>query len=55
LEGNDQYGQLCFKPGWPGQARGVWGNKQRFKDVYFNSTPGYYFTGDGVIRDHEGF
>lgn len=33
LTGNNVEGRCCVKPGWPGQSRGIWGNKQRFKDV----------------------
>lgn len=40
LTANDVQGKLCFEPGWPGQARGVWGDKERFLEVYFKSTPG---------------
>ena len=40
---------------WPGQARTVWGDHQRFKETYFSQYPGYYFTGDGVRRDEDGY
>jgi len=29
LNGNNVNGMLCIKPGWPGQARGVWNNPER--------------------------
>ncbi|MCG8460001.1 MAG: AMP-binding protein, partial [Holophagales bacterium] len=40
---------------WPGQARTVWGDHHRFKETYFTQYPGYYFTGDGVRRDEDGY
>jgi acetyl-CoA synthetase len=55
LEGNDVSGALCLASPWPGQARTVWGDHQRFKDTYFRPYPGFYFTGDGVRRDKDGY
>ncbi|MEC7050063.1 MAG: acetate--CoA ligase, partial [Pseudomonadota bacterium] len=40
-------GNLCIKHPWPGQMRTVFGDHQRFKETYFSTYPGYYFTGDG--------
>ncbi|HOG27754.1 MAG TPA: AMP-binding protein, partial [Vicinamibacterales bacterium] len=40
---------------WPGQARTVWGNHRLFRDTYFTTYPGYYFTGDGATRDEDGY
>jgi acetyl-CoA synthetase len=39
---------------WPSIARTIYGNHQRFKDTYFSTFEGYYFTGDGCRRDEEG-
>ena len=36
-------------------SRSVHGNHQRFVETYFSSFRGYYFTGDGALRDEEGF
>ena len=55
LEGNAVSGALCLDGPWPGQARTVWGDHQRFKDTYFTAFPGYYFTGDGARRDEDGY
>jgi acetyl-CoA synthetase len=55
LEGNAVSGALCLSSPWPGQARTVWGDHHRFKETYFTRFPGYYFTGDGVLRDGEGY
>jgi acetyl-CoA synthetase len=55
IEGNGVSGALCLGSPWPGQARTVWGDHQRFKETYFSQYPGYYFTGDGVLRDEDGY
>ncbi|MEQ1568660.1 MAG: acetate--CoA ligase [Myxococcota bacterium] len=48
-------GKLCLAHPWPGQARTVWGDHPRFVSTYFAMYPGYYFTGDGVRRDSDGY
>ena len=35
-------------------ARSIYGDHQRFLDTYMKPFPGYYFTGDGALRDEEG-
>jgi acetyl-CoA synthetase len=55
LEGNGVSGALCLAAPWPGQARTVHGDHQRFRETYFSAYPGYYFTGDGCRRDEEGY
>ena len=55
LEGNGVSGALCLTSPWPGQARTVWGDHQRFKETYFTQFPGKYFTGDGCRRDEDGY
>jgi len=55
LEGNGVSGALCLGSPWPGQARTVWGDHQRFKEQYFSRFKGIYFTGDGCRRDEDGF
>jgi len=47
-------GNLVIKSSWPSQIRGVYGDMDRFKDTYFSSFPGYYFSGDGARRDNDG-
>lgn len=51
---NDRSGNLCIKGSWPGQARTIYGDHSRFRQTYFSTYPGYYFTGDGCYRDNEG-
>lgn len=55
IEGNQTVGSLCIKFPWPGIARTIWGDHQRFKETYFSTFPGKYFTGDGALRDEVGY
>ena len=55
IKGNDVSGLLAIKSGWPGQMRTIYGDHNRFVEVYFSDFPGYYFTGDGARRDKEGY
>ncbi|HJL48061.1 MAG TPA: AMP-binding protein, partial [Polyangiaceae bacterium LLY-WYZ-15_(1-7)] len=48
-------GLLCIDHPWPGQARTVWGDHERFVATYFGHVPGAYFTGDGCRRDEDGY
>lgn len=55
LQGNDVEGVLAVKSSWPSMARSVWQNHHRYVDTYLKPYPGYYFTGDGAGRDHDGY
>lgn len=48
-------GYLVIKSSWPSQIRSVYGDHQRMVDTYFGNYPGYYFTGDGAMRDADGY
>ncbi|HAN32806.1 MAG TPA: acetate--CoA ligase [Myxococcales bacterium] len=48
-------GRLCLSQPWPGVARTVWGDHQRYIDTYFSAFAGRYFTGDGCRRDADGY
>ena len=48
-------GVLCIEEPWPGIMRTVYGQHQRFKETYFSTYPGLYFTGDGCRRDADGY
>ena len=48
-------GNLCIVGSWPGQMRTVYGDHKRFKETYFVTFPGKYFTGDGCRRDADGY
>ncbi|KAH3674832.1 hypothetical protein WICMUC_003035 [Wickerhamomyces mucosus] len=55
LKGNDVAGVLAIKSSWPSIARSVWNNHSRYIETYLKPYPGYYFTGDGAGRDHDGY
>ena len=55
LKGNGVEGNLCVKFPWPSMLRTTYGDHERCKQTYFSTFPGYYFTGDGVKRDHDGY
>ncbi|KAG8249114.1 Acetyl-coenzyme A synthetase, cytoplasmic [Homalodisca vitripennis] len=48
-------GYLVFKRPWPGIMRTLFGNHERFEQVYFSKFKGYYCTGDGARRDEDGY
>jgi acetyl-CoA synthetase len=54
LEGATQ-GNLIIEDSWPGQARTLYGDHDRFVQTYFSTYPGNYFTGDGCRRDEDGY
>ena len=47
-------GILAIKKPWPSLARTIYGDKKRYKNVYFSAYLGYYFPGDGALRDSQG-
>jgi acetyl-CoA synthetase len=53
LESNTN-GILAIKYPWPSIARTIYGDHNRYKNVYFSPYPGYYFPGDGAFRDENG-
>ncbi len=52
-------GLLCITRPWPSMIRGIWGDPQRFKKSYFGDVKKdgkpVYFSGDGAMRDEEGY
>ncbi|MES2543337.1 MAG: acetate--CoA ligase [Bacteroidota bacterium] len=55
ISGNQKDGNLCIKFPWPGIARTIWGDHQRYKETYFTAYKGKYFTGDGAFRDEDSY
>ena len=55
LTGNSVKGNLCMKFPWPGMARTIWGDHDRFRQTYFSTFKNMYFTGDGAQRDEDGY
>ncbi|MCK0753962.1 acetate--CoA ligase [Chromohalobacter japonicus] len=48
-------GNLVLLDSWPGQARTIWNDHERFVQTYFSAYEGVYFTGDGCRRDEDGY
>ncbi|XP_029902683.1 acetyl-coenzyme A synthetase 2-like, mitochondrial [Myripristis murdjan] len=55
LTSNNTSGALCIAQPWPGMARTIHNNHQRFIETYCQPYPGYFFTGDGAYRSKEGY
>jgi acetyl-CoA synthetase len=54
-EGESSVGVLAIRLPWPGMARTCLGDHERFMTVYLKPYPGFYFTGDSVLRDKDGY
>ncbi|MGY0643260.1 MAG: acetate--CoA ligase [Paraglaciecola chathamensis] len=58
-QGNELHGatdgNLIITDSWPGQARTVYGDHERFVQTYFTTYPGTYCTGDGARRDEDDY
>jgi len=48
-------GWLVITHPWPGMLRGIWGDDERFKEVYWSKIPGMYLAGDNARRDADGY
>ncbi|WES90917.1 acetate--CoA ligase [Dickeya fangzhongdai] len=48
-------GNLVITDSWPGQARTLFGDHERFEQTYFSTFKGMYFSGDGARRDEDGY
>ncbi|MFB9843485.1 acetate--CoA ligase [Mucilaginibacter ginsenosidivorans] len=55
VEGNGVSGFLCIKFPWPGMLRTTYGDHERCRQTYFSAYKGKYFTGDGCLRDEDGY
>ncbi|WP_207424864.1 acetate--CoA ligase [Desertivirga brevis] len=55
IEGNGVSGNLCIKFPWPGMLRTTWGDHERCRQTYFSTYENMYFTGDGCLRDEDGY
>ncbi|RPE13781.1 acetate--CoA ligase [Chitinophaga lutea] len=55
IEGNGVNGNLCIKFPWPGMIRTTYGDHERCRTTYFATFENLYFTGDGCLRDEDGF
>lgn len=48
-------GLLVLKRPWPSMLRGIWGDQERYKQVYWSKFDDAYFAGDGAKLDSEGY
>jgi acetyl-CoA synthetase len=48
-------GYLTILNPWPGMARTIYGDPDRYKDTYWSRFPGRYFTGDSARMDKDGY
>ena len=55
IEGNGVNGNLCIKFPWPGMLRTTYGDHERCRQTYFSAYENLYFTGDGCLRDEDGY
>src|SRR5690606_19065811 len=55
IEGNGVSGNLCIKFPWPGMLRTTYGDHERCRQTYFSAYENMYFTGDGCLRDENGY
>ncbi|CCH62393.1 hypothetical protein TBLA_0H01050 [Henningerozyma blattae CBS 6284] len=55
MKGNDVAGVLAVRSPWPSMARSVYNDHNRYIETYLKPYPGFYFTGDGAGRDHDGY
>ncbi|XP_032882360.1 acetyl-coenzyme A synthetase 2-like, mitochondrial [Amblyraja radiata] len=55
LMDNNTSGPLCIAQPWPGMARTIHNDHDRFVDTYFKPYPNYFFTGDGAYRSEKGY
>ena len=55
IEGNGVSGNLCIRFPWPGMLRTTYGDHERCRQTYFATYENLYFTGDGCLRDEDGY
>ena len=51
----DVGGYLVLRRPWPAMLRGIYGDPDRYQQVYWSRFPGLYFTGDGARKDGDGY
>jgi acetyl-CoA synthetase len=48
-------GLLTLTEPWPGMLRTIYGDDERYQQVYWSKFPGRYFAGDGAKVDEDGY
>jgi acetyl-CoA synthetase len=53
--GTNQGGWLVITRPWPGMLRGIWGDNERYREVYWSKIPHNYLAGDNARVDEDGY
>ena len=54
--GNDvEAGFLAITEPWPSMLRTIYGDDERYREMYWSKWDGIYFAGDGAKRDEDGY
>ncbi len=53
--GTDQGGMLTIAHPWPGMLRGIWGDDERYQEVYWSTVKDHYLAGDNARCDADGY
>jgi len=48
-------GYLVIKNPWPGMLLTLWGDDEKYKDVYWSKYENYYYSGDYALKDDDGY
>ena len=48
-------GYLIIKNPWPGMLLTLWGNDEKYKNVYWSKYPNCYYPGDYALKDSDGY
>lgn len=48
-------GYLTLTRPWPAMLRGIYGDPERYREIYWTRFPGRYFAGDGAKVDDDGY
>ncbi|MGB6838495.1 MAG: acetate--CoA ligase [Dehalococcoidia bacterium] len=48
-------GLLILRKPWPGMLTTLYGDPEKYKEVYWQRFPGSYYTGDYAVKDEEGY
>jgi acetyl-CoA synthetase len=51
----NQGGLLVIRQPWPAMLRTIWGDDERYRQMYWSQVPHCYFTADGARRDEDGY
>ena len=52
---NDTKGSLIIRNPWPGMLLTLWGDDDKYKNVYWSKYEGIYYPGDYAIKDTDGY